>query len=288
MGFHIGIFLPHFGKDLIPEHHGIVQGIPLGDAGEGFVFLPGQIIGIADDPFRAEPGEHTVLDHHFPGGILVQPGTGAGIFPFAVFPDKDHVDVLPLHAGQGTGSPFQQLHRPQVHIFIEALADFDQKAPERDVVRHPGIPHSPQVDGIETGQLFDTVLRHHFPVFQVILAAPGKIGEIKSKGPVQFRRPVQYLDAFRQHFWPDAVSSDYRNFVDLLFHCRSFFLPGSKIPWTVLLFHGITILWKRYFVNFLSFSQTNGKFGKSKRMRRVIPCPLPRSRSGTSSPPAIT
>ena len=39
MGFHFGIFLSQFRKDLVPENHGIIEGIALTDAGEAAVFL---------------------------------------------------------------------------------------------------------------------------------------------------------------------------------------------------------------------------------------------------------
>ena len=96
------------------------------------------------------------------------------------------------------------------------------------MVRNPRITHCTQVNGIEMGQLFNAVFRHHFPVLQIIFTAPGEIGEIKGKRPIQLRCPVQHLDAFCQYFWADPVPGDHRNLVDFLFH--TLFLLSTDFP----------------------------------------------------------
>ena len=52
---HFGIIFPDFGKYLVPEDHGIIEGIGLTDTGKGPALFFCQFIGVADDPLAALP-----------------------------------------------------------------------------------------------------------------------------------------------------------------------------------------------------------------------------------------
>ena len=134
IGLDVRVFLAHFGEDLVPEDHGVVQGVALADVGQCLVFLTGQFIGIAHDSFAALAGEDAVLDDYFVGLVLVEPGTGAGVFAFAVFADEGHVNVFALYIGQGARCAFQQFDGTQVDVFIEIVADAKEQIPRGHAV----------------------------------------------------------------------------------------------------------------------------------------------------------
>ena len=92
MCFYLRIAFAYFFEDLIPEYHGEIKCITFGYAGQRFILLFGQFICISYNSFRPLPGKHTVLDYDLLRRILVKPGPLPAIFPFAVFPDKKHVN----------------------------------------------------------------------------------------------------------------------------------------------------------------------------------------------------
>ena len=93
VGGHIRVFLCHLGEDLVPIHHGVIEGVAVGHR---LAPAAGQLKGVAHHPLAAPAGEHARLQHHFVLLAGEQPIASAGVFPFAVFPHHHHVDVLPL------------------------------------------------------------------------------------------------------------------------------------------------------------------------------------------------
>ena len=170
--------------------------------------MPGQFKGVADHPLAAVAGEDTGLQHHFPVCAGEEVVAGPGVFPFAVFPHHNHVDVLPLHIFQRAGSAFQKLHRAQVHILVKALADLEQQIPQGHMIGHTGSAHRPQVDGVKVFQLLHAVFWHHPAGFQIVFAAPGERCDLKRKGAVCFFNVPQHPQAFFHHFRADAVAAD--------------------------------------------------------------------------------
>ena len=222
VGLNVRELLPDFREDLVPEDHGIVQGIRLADAGQGLSLFPGQVICIADHALAAHTAEDTVLDDDLMGRAFVEPCTGAGILAFTVLPDKDHVDVLPRHVLQRTGSAFQKLYRAEIDILVKAVADGEQQLPERDVVRDAGITHCSQKDGVEGFQRLQRVLRHHLPCLQIVLTSPGEISEFKRETSVLRGCGLQYLDGFRHDLRTDTVA---RN------NCNSILVHEQTASW---------------------------------------------------------
>ena len=161
MGFHVGIFLPHLPKDLVPEDHGIIKGIALADAGEAAVFLFGQFIGIAHDALCSKAGEDSVLNDRFPRRARIEPSPGTSVLSFAVFPDKDHVNIFFRNSHQRARRPLKEFDRAQVDILIKIVTDAQEKVTEGNMIRNTGIAHRTQIDGIKMAQRLDAVIRHH-------------------------------------------------------------------------------------------------------------------------------
>ena len=157
----IRIFSAQLRKDLVPEDHGIIEGVRLADTCQGLSFFPGQFIGIADNPLAPLSGKDSVLNDHFFGLVLIQPGAAPGIFSFGIFPDKGHVDVFSFYIFQGAGCSREQLYRTQIDILIETVTDFQQQAPQGNMVRNTGIAHGSQQNGVIVLQDFHSVFRHH-------------------------------------------------------------------------------------------------------------------------------
>ena len=53
------------------------------------------------------------------------------------------------------------------------------------MVGYAGVAHSAQINGVKFAQGFNAIFRQHFPVLQIVFAAPGKIGKVKTKIAVQ-------------------------------------------------------------------------------------------------------
>ena len=205
---HIRVFPADFGKNLVPEDHGVVERVALADARQRFMLLPGQLVGVADHPLAAMAGEHAVLDDHFVRLAFVQPRAAAGVFALAVLADEGHVDILRLRVLQRAGRAPQQPDRPQVNILVKAFADFQQQPPQGDMVRHAGSAHRAEVDGVELLQLFDAVIIHHLSVLQVEIAAPGELRPFETEAAVERSHRVEHFDPFGDYLRADSVSGN--------------------------------------------------------------------------------
>ena len=61
------------------------------------------------------------------------------------------------------------------------------------MVRHPGIAHRAQINGVKALQDPDPIPGHHLPMLQIVPAAPGKPGILKGKGSGTLRCLLQHL-----------------------------------------------------------------------------------------------
>src|SRR5215467_12775068 len=89
------------------------------------------------------------------------------------------------------------------------------------------VSHGTQKDRVEWPQLLDTIGRHHLPSLDIIVATPIKLVPVEAESEALPSR-FQHTDAFRNHFFPDAVTCDDCNFES--FHgCQTYpFLADSK------------------------------------------------------------
>lgn len=66
----------------------------------------------------------------------------------------------------------KETNRAQVDVLVEFTTKFQQRTPQRNMVRNGVRPaDGTKIDGVETAKLLMPVVRHHFTVMAVILAA---------------------------------------------------------------------------------------------------------------------
>ena len=63
----------------------------------------------------------------------------------------------------------------------------------------------------------DEPKRHHFSVFEIILAPPGEVRKFKFESAVKLPDVLEHANAFSDDFGADSVARDDGNFV--VFHC---------------------------------------------------------------------
>src|SRR5438105_736056 len=105
--------------------------------------------GITHDPLGTLAGKDNGLDSDLVGGSLSEPAADTRVLAFGILAHTHHVDLGRTLAGEWAADAGQEAHWPQVHILVEALADWQQQAPQRDVVRYSRIADRTEQDGIE-------------------------------------------------------------------------------------------------------------------------------------------
>ena len=142
----LGVLLAHQRDDLVPEHHGVVEGVRLGAGDELLLALHRQVEGVADDALGALAGEERGLGHDLIGGARADPAADAAVLALGVLADRDEVDVRGGPIAQRARDARQQLGRPQVDVQVERLADRQQHGPQGHVVRDAGEADGAQED----------------------------------------------------------------------------------------------------------------------------------------------
>ena len=93
------------------------------------------------------------------------------------------------------------------------MAYAEKKIPQGDMIRNTRITDCSEQDGIVVLQCFDTVFRHHFSVFEIILTSPRIFREMKGKASVKLGCSVQDTYGLQYHFRSDTVSRDEGNLI---------------------------------------------------------------------------
>ena len=106
----------------------------------------------------------------------------ARVFAFGVFTDDDPVDFFA--AGERAGNAGQHARRPHVGVLIEALADRQPQAPQRDMVGHVGRADRAKEYCVEGFQMIEAAVRNVIAVFLVISAAPRKLFDLEFEAAV--------------------------------------------------------------------------------------------------------
>ena len=191
------------GEDLVPQHHAVLLGVALGDAGD--LLDPagaGQVEREADDPLAALLGEQRGLQGDLvagPAAAQVAPAE-AGVLALAVLPDDDPVEVGVVGLAQRGDDAGVEVHRADVGPLVEVLGDVQPQAPQADVVGDGRPADGAEVDGVEVLQGLQAVVGHHPAGLLVVLAAPRKLGPVEGerrrsecrpgrRGPGGLRRP---------------------------------------------------------------------------------------------------
>jgi hypothetical protein len=203
-------------RDLVPHHHGVALRVRLGDhrqvpAGP----RPGELEREAQDPFDA-CARH---DRHVHRGLdrqpLVHAAADAGVFAFGVLAHDDPVEVFAAAGAQRALKPRQDAGRPHVRVLVEALADLQPQAPQRDVVGNVRVAGRAEEDRVLVAQRIQAIGRHHRAVCAEVVAAPVEMLELEAKAGGGVGQGLQHLLAGRHHFLADAVAGNGRDAVSV-------------------------------------------------------------------------
>ena len=130
----------------------------------------------------------------------------AGVFAFGILADDDPVDARA--ARERTGDAGQHARRTHVGILVEALADRQPQAPQRNVIGHIGRTHRAEEYGIESFEFVETTGGNVVAVLEVVVAAPGEMLDVELEPAVAAPEPVQHFESGGNHFGADAIAGD--------------------------------------------------------------------------------
>jgi hypothetical protein len=83
----------------------------------------------------------------------VHPAPRVRVLALSVFTDDSEIDVGRPFADNEAGRSGEQFHGTNAGVRLKTLADGQNQAVQRDVVRHMrGVAHGAEIDGIELGQ----------------------------------------------------------------------------------------------------------------------------------------
>ena len=91
---------------------------------------------------------------------------------------------------------------------VEALADLQAQAPQRDVVRNVRIARRSEQDGVHPAQPVEPIVRHHHAVPAIPVPAPIENSELEAESASSLRQRLQDLLPRRHDFLADAVAGD--------------------------------------------------------------------------------
>jgi hypothetical protein len=146
----------------------------------------------------------------FRGGLdrqsLVRAPAHARVLAFGVLADHDPVDVLrvrerALHAGQ-------HARGPHVRVLVEALADRQAQAPERNVVGHLLAADRAEEDGVELLELLEAALGNVGAVLEIALRAPVELLDLETEAAVGSGDGLQHFESRVDDLGPDAIPAD--------------------------------------------------------------------------------
>ena len=208
VGLDVRVLLGDRREALVPIGHGDRDAVRLG-GGDDLAALArhGEIEGVAHDALAALLGEDGGLDRPFELGALVHAPADRGILALVVLAHDEVVDVAGLAVGERRLEAVEEAHGAQIDVLLEAAADRDQQAPQRDVIGHARPAHRAQVDRVVLGDLVEPVGRHHGAGLGEALARPVQMvpGVVDAEAGAH---RLQHADALRHHLVADAVAGD--------------------------------------------------------------------------------
>ena len=81
----------------------------------------------------------------------------------------------------------QDARRPHVGVLVEALADLQAQAPQRDVVGDVRVAGRAEQDRVLVAQRVQAVVRHHHAVLAEVVAAPVEVLELEAEAAARLR-----------------------------------------------------------------------------------------------------
>ncbi len=172
----------------------------------------GQIEGVAQDAVDADAAHHGFLHDDLALGAGIHLAADRGIFALGVFAHDEEIDIAGLAAGERRWNARHQAHRPQVDILVELAAELQERAPERDMVRHGFRPaDGAEEDRVVAADLRLPVLRHH-PAMGGVVVAGGEVEMVEGEVDLELAGG-RFEDAqtLGHHFLADAVAGDDRD-----------------------------------------------------------------------------
>ncbi len=100
-----------------------------------------------------------------------------GIFALGILPDNHPIHILRDNVAQWALDARQQIDRTNIRVLIEALADRQPQAPERDVIRYVHGADGTKQNGVEPLERLDAVVRHQRAFALVSFRSPIKVRE---------------------------------------------------------------------------------------------------------------
>ena len=207
-GLDLGILLGDRREALVPVGHGDGDAVRLGGGDDlATIARHGEVEGIAHDALAALLGEDGGLDRPFELGALVHAPADGGILALVVLAHDEVVDVAGLAVGEGRFEAVEEAYGAEVDVLLEAAADRNQQAPQRDVIGHSRPPHSTKVDRVMLGDLVEPVGRHHGAGLGKALARPVQVvpGVVDAEAGAH---RLQHADPLRHHLVADAITGD--------------------------------------------------------------------------------
>ena len=161
------------------------------------------------------PGEDALLGGELAVGALEEAAAEAGIFTLGVLADDVEVDVLLGASGKRGSRAGHQLAGADAGVLIEAAADGDQEAPERDVVGDTGPADGTEKDGVVLAELVEAVLGHHGAELGVTLTGPVVVGCFQTEAEAG-GGGFEHAQALGDGLFADAVTGHGSNLVGAL------------------------------------------------------------------------
>ena len=191
LGLDVGVVLRDALEDLVPQHHAVLLGVALGDAGDLLPGPgPGELEGEPDDPLAADLGEHRGLGGDLAGSARPpklrppKPAYSPSVFSRTTTQSRSVSSAL----RSGLVMPGRNCDRAHVGPLVEALADAQAQPPQADVVGDVRPADGAEVDGVEVLELLEPVLGHHPAGLLVVLAAPRELLPLEVEAPVASSR----------------------------------------------------------------------------------------------------
>ena len=169
---------------------------------------PGELKGVAHHALDADAREDRRLHRHLDWQADVGPAADAGVLALGVLADDDEVDVARLLPGQRALDPRQEDAGAVAHVLLEALADRQAQAAQRDVIGDGRKADRAEEDGVERAQHVEPVPGHHLAVPEVVLAAPREALVLQPERGGDLPRRVEHADGFGDDLVSYAVTGD--------------------------------------------------------------------------------
>ncbi|MNS96901.1 hypothetical protein D3C72_1312190 [compost metagenome] len=206
---HVREVLCDFHGHLVPHHHGVALGVGLGDHGQQLARTRlRQLEGVAQDALHAHAGHHRHIGGCLDRVALVHAAAHARILAFRVLAHDHPVQVFRGAALERCVDARQDARRTHVGVLVEALADLQAQAPQRDVVGNLVVAGRAEQDRILVAQRVQAVGGHHHAVLAVVVAAPVKVFELEAEVRARGRQGFHHLAASRHHLLANAVARD--------------------------------------------------------------------------------